>query len=599
LNQILNIYYIYYENSSSGTVTVLVYMKKLIFYFDPSAKKMLTETISETGEKKLVLTSTKNFVFTAEIVARIIDIDGDEQIPTRLDPGYNYYVVQDYFTVKADRGIYYDESTGAYKASEYGFVVLDGQKIKLISPLSVSKDKLKAFYYVYPTKFGRIPAYADLEEIMHQYRILSRLDQNQIVEQMQAIDVNQPKFTRILIAQGKEPVNGHEEYYVPLVNLQKKAGELKSDGSIDFKEVGFIVEVKKGQDILKRIPKEKSVDGYNVYGDKVPGEIVTTDGYNKGANMEPSRDDENIFVSAIDGCVDVDGKTISVLPIVYIQGDINYETGNIDFDGSVHIMGSVLPGFTVKARGDIVIEKNVDDAHIEAQGDITVKMGVVGKENAKLVANGKVTAKYLLNSKVEAVGDIIVEDSIINCDVFSNSKIRVVARQGKIIGGKATALYEIMVNVSGSPNETETLLSVGRNLFIEKELADVHKEIAKWRQAVDESIRKLKGSFGNSVFENPKEYIAKLPPTKQKSCLILLKELSNNNAEMKKLIEQSKEIQDKLKLEREPCIIIKNKAYPNTIINIRKSTKRIDSPIDNVKYYEDPEDKIIRFSPAL
>ncbi len=67
---------------------------------------------------------------------------------------------------------------------------------------------------------------------------------------------SQPKFTRILIAQGKEPVNGHEEYYIPLINLQKKAGEMKSDGSIDFKEVGFIVEVKKGRIFCEESPRK-------------------------------------------------------------------------------------------------------------------------------------------------------------------------------------------------------------------------------------------------------------------------------------------------------------------------------------------------------
>ena len=297
--------------------------------------------------------------------------------------------------------------------------------------------------------------------------------------------------------------------------------------------------------------------------------------------------------------MDVDGKKISVLPVVFIHGDVNYDTGNIDFDGSVHITGSVLPGFTVKAKGDIIIEKNVDDALIEALGNITVKMGVVGKENAKLSANGTVTVKYLLNAKVEAANDIVVEDSIINSDVFSNSRIVVVARQGKIIGGKATALYEIIVNVSGTPNETETQLNVGRNLFIEKELAAVHKEIAKWRVAVDDTMRKLKVSFGEAVFENPKDFIAKLLPVKQKSCLLMLKELSNNNKELKKLIEQGKEVQDKLKLDREPCIIIKNKAYPGTVISVKKSNKRIDTPIENVKYFEDPEEKVIRFSPAV
>src|SRR4030067_814871 len=91
---------------------------------------------------------------------------------------------------------------------------------------------------------------------------------------------------------------------------------------------------------------------------------------------------------------------------------------------------------------------------------------------------------------------------------------------------------------------------------------------------------------------------AVLLPGRKQNCLLLLKQLSDNNRELKKYVEQSKEVQDKLKLEREPCIIIKNKAYPGTVISIRKSIKRIDSPIDNVKYYEAPEEKIMRFSPA-
>ncbi|HOD16637.1 MAG: DUF342 domain-containing protein [Spirochaetes bacterium] len=574
-------------------------MKKIILYFDPTVNKILTENITEEGEKKLVLSSPKNFVYASEIVARVVTVDTEEQIPTRLDPGNDYYNIIDFQTIKADTGIYFDEQNQCYKSSAYGFVVFDGQKIRWLSPLTISKDKSKAYYSVYPTKTGKLPSYTDIEEALHGYKILARIEQQKIEEQLKAIELGNPRFTRILVAQGREPAHGHEEYFLPLINLSKKAGEIKSDGSIDFKEVGSIIEIKKYQDILRRVPAVKPADGYDVFGDKIFAEFLRHDGYYKGDNIEQGKEDENIFVSSIDGCVDVDGKKISVLPVAYIHGDVNYDTGNIDFDGSVHITGSVLPGFTVKARGDIIIEKNVDDAFIEAQGDITVKMGVVGKENVKLTANGKITVKYLLNAKVEAAGDIVIEDSIINSDVFSNSKISVIARQGKIIGGKATALYEIQVNVSGSPNETETLLSVGRNLFIEKELAAIHKEIAKWRNAVDETMRKLKVSFGEAVFDNPKEFISKLIPAKQKSCLLMLKELSANNKELKKMMEQSKEIQDKLKLEREPCIIIKNKAYPGTIISIKKNTKRLESPIDNVKYYEDPDEKIIRFSPAV
>jgi uncharacterized protein (DUF342 family) len=575
-------------------------MKKIICYFDPTVRKILTETTSEEGEKKYVLSSPHNFVYASEIVARIIEIDNEDQIPTRLDPGYDYYKIIDYFVPKTETGIYYDEQNKVYKAAEYGFVALEDQRIRWLSPLSVTKDKQKAYYAIYPTKFGKVPTYADIDEELHQNKIMSRVEQAKIEEQLGIIDPANPKFTRVLVAQGKEPVEGHEEYYLPLINLKKKAGEIKSDGSIDFKEVGSIIEIKQGQDILRRVPKVKSSDGYNVFGDKAVAEVKSiSEGFYKGANIEQGKGDENIFVSSINGCIDVDGKRISVIQVAFIQGDVNYDTGNIDFDGSVHIVGSVLPGFSVKAKIDIIIEKNVDDAFIEAGGDITVKMGVVGKDNVKLVAGGKVMAKYLLNAKVEAAGDIVVEDSIINCDVFSNSKISVIAKQGKIIGGKSTALHEIIVNVSGSPNETETQLNVGRNLFIEKEMAEIHKEISKWRRTVDENMRKLKLSYGEAVFENPKEFIAKLPTVKKKNCLILLKELSNNNKELKKFLDQSKEVQDRLRLEREPCIIIKNKAYPGTVISIKKSIKRIESIIDNVKYYEDPQEKIIRFSPAV
>jgi len=574
-------------------------MKKILFYFDHSVTKMFVEKVMETGEKKVVLSSPNNFVSASEIVARIIDLSENEDVKTKVDPGYSFYNLLDFKTLRADSGIYYDEQSKAYKASEYGFVVLDGNMLKLLSPLSVTKDKLKAYYTVFPTKLGKIPSYRDIEELLHDMKILTGVGEKRVQEQLGTINVNMPKLVRIVVAEGKEPVNGHEEYYLPLISVEKKAGEILSDGRINFKETGSIIQVFKNQDILKRVPAVKPSDGYNVFGDKAFAEMVQHNGYAKGPNIVQSGKDELIYCSALDGCLEIDKKFVSVLEIVVINGDVNYDTGNIKFNGSVRITGSVLPGFSVVANGDIIIEKNVDDAYIEAGGDIIVKMGVVGKESVKLVSGGKVTAKYLQNARVEATDEIVVEDSIINCNVFSNNKISVVAKHGKIIGGVATALYEIIVNVSGAINETETILNVGRNLFIEKELDEVRIEINKWREIVAEVMRKMKVSFGEAVFENPKEFIVKLPTVKKRNCLLLLKELSDNNKELKKLTEKAREIQGKLKLEREPVIIIKNKAYPGTSVNVKKSIKKLDRVFENVKFYEDPEEKIIRFTPAI
>jgi uncharacterized protein (DUF342 family) len=574
-------------------------MKKLVLYFDPTAKKILTETVDENGEKKVVLSSVNNFVYTSQIVARVIEYNTDDQIKTRLDPGYAYYNLFDYIPIKAGEGIVFDQEAGAYKAAAYGFVVYDNKTLKLLSPVSVPKNKTRAYMNICPTALGKLPSLSDIQEWLQHLKLVSGVGEKKLTEQLQDIIRDEKKLTRIVIAQGKDIVQGHEEYFIPLLNIDKKAGEIMADGRIDFKETGSIIQVFKDQEILERVPEVKPVDGYNIFGDKVLSEVAEHNGYYRGENIVQSGKSDKIFVSSIDGCLEVNKRTISVLPVAVIQGDVNYETGNIDFNGSVHIKGSVLPGFSVKAAADIIIENSVEDAYIEARGDVTVKMGVVGKEQVKVVAGGNVAAKYLLNAKVEAEKDIIVEDSIINCEVFANNAISVVAKNGKIIGGKTTALYDIISNVSGAPNETPTTLSVGRNLFIEQELLVNHKEMTRCKEEVEEVMRKLRVSFGEGIFEDPKKYIAILPPVKKKNCLILLKELSAGNKRLKELVEKNREIQEQLKLDREPSIVIREKTFPGTVLNIKKSVRKIESIVENAKFYEDPTDKVIRFTSAV
>jgi len=125
-------------------------------------------------------------------------------------------------------------------------------------------------------------------------------------------------------------MNGYDDYYVSLIPIEKKAGKLLDDGRIDFKEVGTIIEIKKGQDVLQRIPGIKPEDGFDIYGEKVEATIEQKEGYYPGKNIVPSSDDPSIYISQIDGCLDIDNKNLSVLPVAIIKGDVNYESGNID-----------------------------------------------------------------------------------------------------------------------------------------------------------------------------------------------------------------------------------------------------------------------------
>ncbi|MBN2401098.1 MAG: DUF342 domain-containing protein [Spirochaetes bacterium] len=575
-------------------------MKYIIFYFDNSVAKIFVEKIDENGNSSMVLSSPNNFVSKDEIVARIVDVDQPEDAGKHIDQGYAFHIIQKYSPVRAGEGIVFDQDSLVFKATDYGFVKHDRDKssILLLNPLRIQKDKMKAFYIVHPTKFKKIPTVEDIDENLIKLKIYTIVDKNTLANDLEQIDVNAPQVHRIKVAQGKEPKDGFDEYFSPLMDFEKKAGKILEDGSIDFKEIGSIIEIKQRQAILKRIPAETTEDGFDIYGIKVPGVMKETDGYRLGENIVPSVD-PNIYASTIDGCLEINQKTISVSPISVIKGDVSYESGNIDFHGSVHIKGSVLPGFTVKAKGDIVIGQNVSDAFIEAGGDVTVKLGIEGKGKTKVTAGGKVKAKFIINSNVEAIGIVQVDDSIINSNVFSNDKILVTDKHGKIIGGETTALYEIHAKISGVPNENKTILAVGKNIIIENELKEIRNRMNPIKKRIEEITQRVKASFGEEIFTNPKGLIAILPPVKKKTCLELLSELTTTNNELKSITEEYKLKENELIFDHEPTISITNKVYPGTLIKIKNNLRLIEEDLHNVKFYEDGERKEIRFIAAV
>lgn len=574
-------------------------MKVIIFYFDHRVTNILTEQISEDGTKSIILSSPHNFVSANEIVAKVVDVDDPQQVSQHLDPGYQYYHAVKYIPIKAKIGIYFDSNTYVYRAEDYGFVRLLKEKneLSLLSPVRIPKDKMKAYYLVHPTRFKKLPSVDFIEKTLMEMKIFSMVDRKKLQEELDNIDLNNPKLHRLVVASGKDAVNGYNDYFEPLIDIEKKAGKLLEDGSIDFKETGSIIQVSKRQEILKKIPGLQTEDGYDIYGSMTRGIMEEGKGYNVGENIAASTD-PMIYCSLIDGCIVIENKKISVSPVSFVNGDVDYDSGNIDFNGSVQIKGSILPGFSVKATGDVTVAKNIDDATIEAGGNVIVKIGIGGKGMTHVTAGKSIKTKYILNADVKAMGEILVSESIINSTVFSNDKVTVTDKSGKIIGGETTALNEIAVKVSGVEKENKTVLTVGKNIIIEKELQAIKDRMAPVNAKLEELNDKIKISYGEQLFRDAKEYIKFLPPVKKKACLELLAQLTNVNKELNTLKVEYRDTEAKLKFEKEPRIIVYRKAHPGTVIKIKSSVRALNEPLDNVKFFEDEEDRTIRFTAA-
>jgi uncharacterized protein len=570
-------------------------MKLIMFYLDTRVSRIFVET-EENGAKTVSLSSANNFFYRDEIMARVIDVDRPEDAPSKADHGYSFYKIEPYFSFKIGDNVYFDETSRTYRASKFGFGVLDKTKtLRLMSTIQLSKDKTRAFLIIFPTKTQRIPSYKDIDEMLQYEKIITSVSQGEIEKNLANIKPGEKMVTKLKIAQSKMPVIGRKEYFMPLFDIQKKSGKMLSDGRIDFREQDAIIQVSKGQEILQRFPEVKPEDGFDIYGQKIEGSSEEAKGYLCGKNIYPSPQNENTYISSIDGCLDIDKRNISVVPVVVVKGDVDFSTGNIDFNGSVQIKGSVLPGFAVKARGDIIVGNNVDDASLDATGDISVGMGIAGKGTTKIRATGNLKAKYILNSNVEVAGNVLVEDSIINSTVFSNDCIAVTSPHGKILGGEILARHEIKVNFAGTQSETPTTLTVGKNLAVERELQEIRKQMTQFKVVVDDIMAKIKASFGNNLFEDPKKFIAILPPVKKKACLELLAELTKNNNELKKLAMMGIKTEEKMVFDREPVVIVPEKTYRGVVINIKKRTRKIEQEIVNAKFFEDLQDKTIRF----
>ncbi|MFN3428630.1 MAG: DUF342 domain-containing protein, partial [Candidatus Sericytochromatia bacterium] len=156
-----------------------------------------------------------------------------------------------------------------------------------------------------------------------------------------------PSSEPVLVAKGVPAVAGEDakiEYYFR--GGSQKAGQPleMSDGRVDFRELGYIENVTKGQVLATKTPPTLGLPGQNVPGEELPARNGKDVALRAGTNAMLSEDELSV-IALIDGQPKQDGSRISVQPIIVVAGDVDFSTGNINFQGSVKINGNVLPGF--------------------------------------------------------------------------------------------------------------------------------------------------------------------------------------------------------------------------------------------------------------
>ncbi len=284
-----------------------------------------------------------------------------------------------------------------------------------------------------------------------------------------------------LIAEAAPPMPGTDVLFERLFNESEHKGRPKVEegGRVDLHDLGLFVSVAKGTPLLRRIPPTPGMPGVAVDGDLIPPRKPRDQNLNPGTGTEISREDPNILIAAAGGLPVITDNSVKIVSKLELDG-LDYETGNVEFVGSLLIRGSIQPGFNAKAGGDVVVVDTVDASNLTAAGSIQLRCGVFGRGRSQISAQGDIKARFLSDCTVYCGGNLEVDDLIANCTVVCEGVVEVGQRWGKgqIYGGRVIATRGIRAKILGSVMEMNTVIEISPSPTLASRERTVISEIA-------------------------------------------------------------------------------------------------------------------------
>lgn len=327
--------------------------------------------------------------------------------------------------------------------------------------VEISEDEMKAYLYVLPPTQGGIDLSSDtIVAFLKNNRVTVGINE-EYVSNFQDSPVYKENY---LVAEGILPKHGADAkivYNFEVDNTHVRLKETKS-GQINFKELNLIENVVVGQPLAHKIPAERGQAGKTVTGKYIEANNGKDVPLPLGKNTELA-DDGLTILATVSGQVLLVKNKINVEEVHIVEGDVSIKTGDFTFLGTVIVNGNVDDGYSIKASGNIEVKGTVGAADLDAEGDIVVGQGIVGKDSGNIRAGKSIWSKFIQNTKKVEAGDmVIVTDGIMNSNVMANRKIICRGKKGNIIGGSLSASESISAKTIGSKAAgNDTVLSVG------------------------------------------------------------------------------------------------------------------------------------------
>lgn len=383
----------------------------------------------------------------------------------------------------------------------------------------------------------------------------------------------------ITVANGTPPQNGVDAQLVfhydrPVV---KQDRSLDNMGRIDYHELNKIINTDADQRLLEKIPATEGQPGKTVKGRDVK-QIVGRDLLIRAGGGVRKSDDGCQWFSTVSGQVLFRNNQLRVENVLRLD-DVNAETGNVRFRGTVIVNGVVEDGFTVESAAGVQVLGSVGGAKIIAVGDVSILGGIFGKNHAEILSTeGSIIARFSQDARLVAAADIIIDEYAKNSQLRAGNIIQLQNEnktRGRLLGGTASAGRAVYCNNVGSELEIRTRVMVG----ISKEDLDRIGQLEKLAATRLDQLDNLQKSLLLLERENQAAH-GKLDEHKREIYAKLLGGLTRLRVDAQSGIAELSDLYRAAAGEKKGFLHVEGRLHPNVEVHIRLAVLEVKKAID-------------------
>lgn len=459
--------------------------------------------------------------------------------------------------------------------------------------IGIKPDQMQAYLSMDSDLPGRYFTVSEIMELLEEEKIVHGVMRHVIDEMVSSANKSDEVIRDVIIAEGSPVTEGIATRIEYHFNADGTL-DLTEDGSgnIDFKELNLINNVKKDDLLATLIRGQEGRPGLDIYGNTVqPNPVLIEISLATGKNVRMSEDGKTCYADR-DGQVFLRRKLIEVSPIYMVPHDVDLNTGNISFNGSVVVHGNVLAGFSIRAKEDVTILGIVEAADITSGGNVFIKGGIKGNDRGKILCRGELITSFIESGVVESHGNLRVNTSIVNSTIICHGIISMGQKKGQIVGGEVLAARGIKCREAGSKFGVNTVLTIGDKSLVRKKLEDLElevKEIEGEYQQILSGMQQHERLFIN---------LKMLPEDKKKPLLAILARKEELKSQMKGFEDRKAKLMILLNMRCFSELRVTRHCHPNVSITIGHSHMHVKEEYTNRIFREDYEIKKISVIPG-